>query len=113
MIVRGFRVRAGGERDFELVFGPGGVWAALVQARSKGYVRTDVQQVSVEDRSFRVFDYWRFHWDFETFRESYQQDLEQFRRWLANKDLVDHETLVGSFYIDEADGSEDAGLVPA
>ena len=85
----------------------------LVQTRSEGYVRTELQTTSVADRSFRVFDIWQSHWDFEAFRESYQDDLEQFRRWLANKDLVDHETLGGSFYTDEADGSEDAGLVPA
>ena len=113
VIVREFRVNAGCERDFELVFGPGGVWAVLVQTRSEGYVRTELQTASLADRSFRIFDIWQSHWDFEAFRESYQDDVEQFRRWLANKDLVDHETLVGSFYTDEADGSEDAGLVEA
>jgi hypothetical protein len=64
-----------------------------------------------EDRSFRVLDYWRSHWDFEAFREEYQHDLEQFRRWLANKDLVEHEKLVASFYTDESDEADDAGLV--
>ena len=104
MIVREFQVRAGSEKDFELVFGPGGVWAALAQTRSEGYVRTELQAASLEDRKFRVLDYWQSHWDFEAFRESYQHDVEQFRRWLANKDLVEHEALVASFYTDESGG---------
>jgi len=111
VIVRGFRACAGCERDFDLLFGPGGVWAALVQTRSEGYVRTEVRASPIEDRSFRVLDYWRSHRDFEEFRESYQQDIEQFRRWLANKELVEHETLVASFYTDESDEGDDAGLV--
>jgi hypothetical protein len=111
VIVREFRVKAGCEKDFALVFGPGGVWAALVQTRSAGYVRTQLEAASVEDRRFRVLDYWQSHWDFEEFRENHQYDVEQFRGWLANKDLVEHEILVASFYTDELDEGDDAGLV--
>jgi hypothetical protein len=110
VIVREFRVLVGCEKDFELVFGPGGVWASLVQTRSEGYLRTEL--VPVEDRRLRVFDYWQSHWDFEAFREGYQQDIEQFREWLANKDFVEFEKLEASFYCDESDGGDDAGLVP-
>ena len=67
--------------------------------------------MSLQDRRFRVLDYWQSHWDFEAFREEYQHDLEQFRRWLANKDWVEREKLAASFYIDESDDGEDAGLV--
>jgi hypothetical protein len=109
VIVREFRVHVGCEKDFELVFGPGGVWVGLVQTRSEGYVRTEL--VPVEDRRFRVFDYWQSHWDFEVFRESYQEDIEQFRQWLANKDLVEYEKLEASFYADESDEGGDTGLV--
>ena len=110
MIAREFRVSAGCEKDFELVFGPGGVWAALVQVRSEGYVWTEVQLV--EDRRFMVLDYWQSHWDFEAFRESWQHDIEQFRQWLANKDLIEFEKLEASFYTDESGGDDEAGLVP-
>ena len=111
MIVREFRVRAGCEKNFELVFGPGGVWAALVQTRSEGYVRTELRPV--EERGFRVLDYWQSHWDFEAFRRSWQHDIEQFRQWLANKEFVEFERLEASFYTDESDEGDDAGLVPA
>lgn len=113
MIVREFVVNAGCEKDFELVFGPGGVWSVLVQTRSEGYVRTELQAASVEDRKFRVLDCWQSHWDFEAFRESYQEDIDQFRRWLANKELVESEKFEASFYTDEPDGSDGAGLVSA
>jgi len=96
-----------------MVFGRGGVWAALVQTRSEGYVRTELHAASIEDRRFRVLDYWQSHWDFEAFREEYQHDLEQFRRWLAMKGLVGHEKLVASFYTDESGEGGDAGLVSA
>jgi hypothetical protein len=113
VIVREFRVNAGCESAFALVFGPWGAWAALVQARSEGYVRTELQIASVEDRKFRVLDYWQSHWDFETFRESWQHDIEQFRQWLANKEFVEFEKLEASFYTDESDEGDEAGLVPA
>jgi hypothetical protein len=109
VIVREFRVHAGCEKDFELVFGPSGVWASLVQKRSERYVRTEL--VPVEDRKFRVLDYWQSHRDFEAFRETYQRDVEQFRQWLANKDFVEFEKFEASFYTDESDGGDEAGLV--
>ena len=111
MIARQFTVRAGCEKDFELTFGRGGVWAALVQARSEGYVRTELETASLQDRRFRVFDYWQSHWDFEAFRATYQRDVDQFGRWLASKELVEQETLLGSFYTDEP--GDDAGLLGA
>jgi len=113
VIVREFRVNAGCEKDFELVFGPGGVWASLVETRSEGYVRTELQTASVEDRRFRVLDYWQSHWDFEAFRESWQHDIDQFRLWLANKELVESEKFEASFYTNESDEGDDAGLVSA
>ena len=113
MIVREFVVNAGCEKDFELVFGPGGVWAVLVQTRSEGFVRTELQAASVEDRRFRVLDYWQSHRGFEAFRESYQEDIDRFRQWLANKELVESEKFEASFYADESDEGDEAGVVPA
>ena len=51
--------------------------------------------------------------DFEDFRERHQYDVEQFQKWLASKELVEQETLLGTFYSDDPDGGEDSGLVPA
>jgi hypothetical protein len=111
VIVREFRVNAGCEKDFESVFGRDGVWAELLQRGSEGFIETELQIVSPDDRSYKVRDSWKSHWDFELFRAGHQYEVEQFRKWLADKDLVAQETLLGSFYSDEPDGDEDAGLV--
>ena len=112
-MVREFRVNEGCEKDFELVFALDGVWTELLQTRSEGYLGTELHLVSTADRRYRVFDYWRSHRDFELFREAYQQDVEQFRKWLTSKGLVHQETLLGSFYVGESGFGEGSGLVPA
>jgi hypothetical protein len=111
VIVREFRVNAGCEKDFELVFGGDGAWPQLLRRCSDGFVDTELQAVSPADRCYKVRDWWKSHWDFELFRARHQYEVEQFRKWLADKDLVEQETLLGSFYTDEPDGNEDAGLV--
>lgn len=100
MIVREFKVSVGCEKNFELVFGPGGVWCELLQRYAEGYFNSELQVVSQKDRCYRVKDFWLSHWDFELFRARQQYEVEQFRRWLAMKGLVEHETLLGSFYMD-------------
>jgi hypothetical protein len=112
-VVREFRVNEGCEKDFELLFAPGGVWSELLQPRSEGYLGTELHLVSLADCRYRVFDYWKSHRDFELFRGLYQQDVEQFRKWLANKDFSRQESLLGSFYVGESDGDEEAGFVQA
>jgi heme-degrading monooxygenase HmoA len=111
--MREFVVKAGCEREFELVFGPDGVWPGLLQPRAEGYLGTELQKDSLAERGYKVRDFWKSHLDFEAFRELYQPDVEQFRKWLAGKNLVEKEKLLGSFYMDEPDGDEDAGLVQA
>ncbi len=111
MIVREFKVKIGCEKDFELVFESGGVWCWMLQRCSDGFTDTELQVVSMEDRRYKVLDSWKSHGDFEFFREHHQPEVEQFRKWLARKDLVEQETLLGSFYTDEP--GDDAGLVPA
>jgi heme-degrading monooxygenase HmoA len=112
VIVREFWVRAGCEKDFEMVFGADGIWPGLLQPRSEGYIGTELEKDSLTERRYKVRDFWKSHLDFEAFREQSQHDIEQFREWLASKDLVEQETFLGSFY-DESDGDEDAGLVQA
>jgi hypothetical protein len=99
-VVREFRVNAGCEKDFELVFGEDGVWPRLLRRCSDGFVDTGLQAVSAADRCYKVRDLWKSHWDFELFRARYQPEVEQFRAWLAEKDLVEQERLLGSFYAD-------------
>jgi heme-degrading monooxygenase HmoA len=111
VIVREFKVKAGCENDFELVFGSGGLWCELLQRYSDGYLDTEVQIVSVEERRYMVRDFWKSHWDFELFRVRQQHEVELFRDWLASQDMVEQETLLGSFCTDEP--GDDAGLVEA
>jgi hypothetical protein len=113
VIVREFVVNAGCEKDFELVFGPDGVWPALLRRYSDGFVDTELRAAPAGDRCYRVRDLWKSHWDFELFRARHQYDVEQFRTRLADRDLVEQETLLGSFYEGELHGDEDAGLVQA
>ena len=108
MIVREFRVNAGCEQGFERVFGPGGVWCRLLERCSDRYVDTALQFISSAGRRYEVRDFWKSHWDFEFFRATYQHDVEEFRKWLASKGLVEHESLLGTFY---SGPDEDAGLV--
>ncbi len=71
------------------------------------------QLVRLEDQRFRVKDYWSSHMEFEAFRDWQQHDVEQFRDWLASKELIEHETVLGSFYVDQSDWDDEAGLVSA
>ena len=87
-------------------FGP-----RVLETRSEAYVRTELQAQSVEYLGFRVLDYWQAHWDFEAFRRSCQHDVDQFRQWLASKDLVEHEALVAAFYTAWSGEGDDAGMV--
>ena len=110
-MVREFVIREGCEKDFELVFGPGGIWPELLQSYAEGFAGTGLEKLSGVANGYKVRDYWRSHRDFEDFRGQHQFEVEQFRKWLAGKQLVEHEMLLGAFYNDEPD--EDAGLVPA
>ena len=110
MIVREFWVCEGGEKDFELVFGPDGLWPGLLQPRSQGFLGTVLHRLA--KGRYQVRDCWKSHMDFEDFREGYQQDVEQFHKWLASKELVKQETFLGAFYSGEEPG-DDAGLVEA
>jgi heme-degrading monooxygenase HmoA len=111
VIVREFKVKAGSENDFELVFGSAGVWCELLHRYSDGYFGTEVQIVAPEERRYTVRDLWKSHWDFEVFRTRQQHEVERFRDWLVSQDMVEQETLLGSFYTDEP--GDDAGLVEA
>ena len=65
------------------------------------------------DRRFRIRDYWSSHQAFEMFRNWRQHEVEQFRDWLTSKELVEHETVLGAFYMDDSNWDEGTGLVSA
>jgi len=108
VVVREFVIREGCEKDFELVFAPDGVWPELLQSYSEGFAGTALEKLSSVANGYKVRDYWRSHRDFEEFRGQHRFEIDQFQRWLASKDLVEHETLLGAFY---DDGEDESGLV--
>jgi len=108
VIVREFVIREGCHKDFELIFGSDGVWPELLRRCSEGFAETGLEQVSSVANGYKVRDYWRSHRDFEEFRGQRRFEIDQFQRWLASKDLVEHETLLGAFY---DDGEDESGLV--
>jgi hypothetical protein len=111
VIVRRFRVREGGEKDFELIFAPDGVWAELLRSRSPGYTGTELKRLAPEDRSYEIRDCFRSHRSFEVFRDWYQADVARFREWLAGNALVEQEIFLGGFYWSGPDEGDEAGLV--
>ena len=114
MVVRGFVVNEGRERDFEKAFGRDGIWSDFLR-RSTGYLGgvLRMEMGAGAGRRYKVFDYWRSHEDFESFRRERQQEIERFRLLVANEDLVKRETVLGLFYRDELDWDEGTGPVSA
>ena len=112
MIVREFVVAEGREEDFKKVFGPEGIWFELLR-RSPEYLGTDCRLEAEGERRYRVLDYWLSHESFEDFRRRHQLEYEKFSRLIASEDLVERETLLGSFYRGDSDLDEGIDLVPS
>jgi hypothetical protein len=112
VIAREFVVAEGREEDFKKVFGPEGIWFELLR-RSAEYLGTDCRLEAEAERRFRVLDYWLSHESFEDFRRQYQLEYENFSRLIASEDLVERETLLGSFYRGDSDFDEGIDLVPS
>jgi hypothetical protein len=112
VIVREFVVAEGREEDFRKVFGPEGIWSELLR-RSAEYLGTDCRLEAEAERRFRVLDYWLWHESFEDFRRQHQLEYEKFSRLIASENLVERETLLGSFYRGDSDFDEGIDLVPS
>jgi hypothetical protein len=112
VIVREFVVAEGREEDFKKVFGPEGIWFELLR-RSAEYLGTDCRLEAEAERRYRVLDYWLSHESFEDFRRQYQPEYEKFSRLIASENLVERETLLGSFYRGDSDFNEGIDLVPS
>jgi len=111
-VVREFVVAEGRERDFQKIYGPNGIWPELLR-RSEEYLGTDWKLESETERRYRVFDCWRSHWGFESFRAWYQREYERFNRLIASEHLLERETFLGSFYKGDSDSGEGSLLAPA
>jgi hypothetical protein len=112
VIAREFVVAEGREEDFKKVFGPEGIWFELLRLSAE-YLGTDCRLEAEAERRFRVLDYWLSHESFEDFRRQYQLEYENFSRLIASEDLVERETLLGSFYRGDSDFDEGIDLVPS
>jgi hypothetical protein len=57
---------------------------------------------------YEVFDYFRSHGGFESFREQYRQEYERFHQLIAREAMIESEKVLGSFYEDEpgAEGTD-------
>jgi len=111
-VVREFVAAEGREEDFKKVFGAEGIWSELLR-RSAEYLGTDCRLEEQAERRFRVTDYWLSHESFEDFRRRYQLEYEKFSRLIASENLVERETLLGSFYRGGSDFDEGIDLVPS
>ena len=109
VVVREFVVRVGCEKDFALIYGQDGIWCDLVRSCSGGYRGCEL--IAADLQMFEVRDYWTSHLEFEAFRGRHQLEIERFKNWVASKELIEREEVLGLFYLDDRD--EEAGAVPA
>jgi hypothetical protein len=98
------------QADFEVVFGPVGIWKELL-SRARGYLDTEIERESQVEGQFRVRDFWKSHMSFEVFRERFVVECEKFNRLIMAEGLIQKQQLVGEYYLDE--GSDGDDLVSA
>jgi hypothetical protein len=109
LVGREFTVRKEREREFEMMFGPRGIWAELViKAGSMG---SDLILISEAEGRYQVWDRWKSHLDFERFRQSSKTEIERISGFIAREDWLIREVFLGSFY--DEPGDTETGLAPA
>jgi len=99
-------VTEGRRADFEAVFGPGGIWVALLY-QSDGYLLTEVRCEISKSRQYRVRDFWEWHRSFENFRSRFQLEYERFGSWILSGGLIEKEQFLGAYYERKNDGGEE------
>jgi hypothetical protein len=105
VVDRRFWVTDGRRADFEIAFGANGLWAGLL-TRADGYLFTEVECETPEERRYRVRDFWNWHRDFEGFRARFQSEYERFESWLSSDKVIQKEQFLGAYY-EKAPGDED------
>jgi hypothetical protein len=93
----------GRQADFEVVFGPGGIWREFLR-RAEGYAGTEIGCESSTERQYRVRDFWRLHREFETFRTRFAVEVERFHSLLIGEGIVRKFEVVGTYYDERGDG---------
>ena len=80
-----------------MIFGPDGIWKEFLD-RAAGYIETEVECESRSERRYRVRDFWRWHRNFEVFREKCSVEYERFEGLISADGLVQREQFVGAYY---------------
>ena len=112
MVVREFLVSEGRERDFESIFGPGGIWPDFLR-RSRQFLGGCLCVESESERRYQLRDYWMSHVGFEAFRAIHQLDCDRFDQLIKREKLVVREQFLGAFYVGDPDLDEGDELVPS
>jgi len=110
VVDRRFWVGDGRQADFEVVFGPDGIWKELL-SKARWYLDTEIECESPVEGRYRVRDFWKLHLDFEDFRERFVVECEKFDRLMVAEGLIQKQQLVGEYYLGE--GSDGDDLVSA
>jgi hypothetical protein len=108
VVDRRFWVGDGRQADFEVVFGPDGIWKDLL-SKARGYLDTEIECESPVEGRYRVRDFWKSHLGFEEFRERFVVEYEKLDRLMVAEGLIEKQQLVGEYYSGE--GSDGDGLV--
>jgi heme-degrading monooxygenase HmoA len=74
-----FVARPGREKDFEALYGPGGLWAALFH-ESRRYHGTILLRSHAAPREYTLLDFWQSRADFEAFKEAQRGAYEALDR---------------------------------
>jgi hypothetical protein len=112
VVVREFLVSEGRERDFEGIFGPGGIWPEFLR-RSRQFLGSWLSLESESERRYQLRDYWMSHVGFEAFRAIHQLDCDRFDQLIKREKLVVREQFLGAFYVGDPDLDEGDELVPS
>jgi hypothetical protein len=92
----------GRQSDLEAIFEPGGIWSDLL-GRAEGYAGTQVWCESPAERSYRVFDRWLSHHEFEIFRVRFGTEIERLQSLLVSEGIASKFEVVGTYYDERGD----------
>ena len=87
-------VRAGAEREFEELYGPGGAWASLFRTAA-GYLGTELLRPLADSRRYLTIDRWETAESYAAFREARAAEYQALD---ARGDaLTEEERVVGEY----------------
>jgi hypothetical protein len=109
VVDRRFWIADGRRADFEAVFGVSGPWSGLLY-RADGYLLSEVRCESQDSGQYRVRDFWKWHRDFEVFRERFHKEFDRFEAWLRSEGVVEKEQFLGAYY-EKFEGGDEQDLV--